>query len=152
MTSRNECTVGYSLLEVPHFIASADAALMLDWLETPNLLNALPNGFFQAIAAGLPQIDSRVLPQVANIADSYRLGLGSTRGPRRNPGGYRSTRGRPERDGGISVQFGTRGQRAQLGAPRVENRCDDSAGLERRSLALRADAVSKGCKQDGLGA
>ena len=60
--------------EVVPFIESADASLILYYPRSANYLNCLPNGFFQAIAAGLPLLYPE-LPEVRRIAEKYQLGL-----------------------------------------------------------------------------
>jgi glycosyltransferase involved in cell wall biosynthesis len=58
--------------EVVPFIASADAALLLYHQHNANYANALPNGFFQSLAAGLPLIYSD-LPGMTEMAAPYDL-------------------------------------------------------------------------------
>jgi len=60
--------------EVVPFIESADASLILYYPRSINYLNCLPNGFFQAIASGLPLLYPE-LPELRNIAEQYHLGL-----------------------------------------------------------------------------
>jgi glycosyltransferase involved in cell wall biosynthesis len=61
--------------QVAQFIASADVGLVLYRPLTRNYLYALPNGFFQAIAAGLPLLYPRDLPEVRAIAERHEIGL-----------------------------------------------------------------------------
>lgn len=60
--------------EIVPFIADADAALVLYYPRSANYLYCLPNGFFQAIAAGLPLLYPE-LPEIRKIAAEYDLGL-----------------------------------------------------------------------------
>jgi glycosyltransferase involved in cell wall biosynthesis len=59
--------------ELVPFIADADASLLLYYPRSANYRNCLPNGFFQAIAAGLPLFYPR-LPEIAEIAGRYEIG------------------------------------------------------------------------------
>jgi glycosyltransferase involved in cell wall biosynthesis len=59
--------------EVVPFIASADAALVLYHRHNANYANALPNGFFQSLAAGLPLVYSD-LPGMTSAAAPYDPG------------------------------------------------------------------------------
>jgi glycosyltransferase involved in cell wall biosynthesis len=59
--------------EVVPFIASADAGLVYYDRHNANYANALPNGFFQSLAAGLPLIYSD-LPGMTEEAAPYDLG------------------------------------------------------------------------------
>ena len=61
-------------LEVPSFIASADAAIVLYVPTLDDIEHALPNGLFSAIAAGLPLLYPR-LAEIRRIAAEYDLGL-----------------------------------------------------------------------------
>lgn len=61
--------------EVADFIASADLGLVLYRSISRNYLNALPNGFFQVIAAGLPVLYPRDLPEVMAVAERHEIGL-----------------------------------------------------------------------------
>ncbi len=60
--------------EVVPFIADADASLLLYYPRSANYLHCLPNGFFQAIAAGLPFLYPD-LPEVQKIAREHDLGM-----------------------------------------------------------------------------
>jgi glycosyltransferase involved in cell wall biosynthesis len=60
--------------EVVPFAASADAAILLYYGRTANYPNALPNGFFQSIAAELPLIYPG-LDQIRRVAERYNLGI-----------------------------------------------------------------------------
>ncbi len=60
--------------EVVPFIEDADASLLLYYSRSRNYANCLPNGFFQAIAAGLPLLYPE-LPEVARLARDHGLGL-----------------------------------------------------------------------------
>jgi glycosyltransferase involved in cell wall biosynthesis len=53
--------------EVVPFVVSADAALIHYREHNPNYANALPNGFFQSLAAGLPRgyVDLQEMAAVA---------------------------------------------------------------------------------------
>jgi glycosyltransferase involved in cell wall biosynthesis len=68
--------------EVVPFIASADAALVVYHQHNANYANALPNGFFQSLAAGLPLVYS-ALPGMTAAAECQ--GLGAAIDPR-SPG------------------------------------------------------------------
>ena len=59
---------------VKSFIRSADAAAVPYLALHSSLLNALPNGFFHAVAAGLPLIYPP-LPEVRGLAEEYGLGV-----------------------------------------------------------------------------
>ncbi len=54
--------------EVASFIETADAAPILYYAITPNFMNALPNRFFHAVAAGLPVL----YPPLAEISRARR--------------------------------------------------------------------------------
>lgn len=56
------------------FAASADVALILYYPRSPNYQFALPNGFFQGIAAGLPTLYPD-LPEIRRLAERFNLGL-----------------------------------------------------------------------------
>jgi glycosyltransferase involved in cell wall biosynthesis len=60
--------------EIASFIASADAAPLLYLPSTENYRYALPNGFFHAVAAGLP-ILYPPLVEVERVAERHRLGV-----------------------------------------------------------------------------
>jgi glycosyltransferase involved in cell wall biosynthesis len=60
--------------EVVPFIEDADASLLLYYARSRNYAQCLPNGFFQAIAAGLPLLYPE-LPEVARLARDHALGL-----------------------------------------------------------------------------
>jgi glycosyltransferase involved in cell wall biosynthesis len=60
--------------EVAPFIQSADASLLLYYPLSPTYLHCLPNGFFQAVAAGLPLLYP-ALPEIQRIAQRHNLGL-----------------------------------------------------------------------------
>jgi glycosyltransferase involved in cell wall biosynthesis len=60
--------------EVVPFVASADAALIHYYSYTPNYENALPNGLFQTIAAGLPLVYSP-LPQIRRLLERHGAGI-----------------------------------------------------------------------------
>lgn len=60
--------------EVVPFIASADASVVLYYGKSPNYQNALPNRFFQSIAARLPLVYPD-LTEIRRLADRYRVGL-----------------------------------------------------------------------------
>ncbi len=55
------------------FIASADLSLVVYEPYSENYLNALPNGFFQAVAAGLPVIRGR-LPEIEAVIAGRDVG------------------------------------------------------------------------------
>ena len=60
--------------EIVPTIRDADAAVVLYHAYSENYRLALPNGLFQAIAAGLPQIVPP-LPEIQALADSYGFAL-----------------------------------------------------------------------------
>jgi glycosyltransferase involved in cell wall biosynthesis len=60
--------------ELVPFIKSADASLLLYYSRSANYKNCLPNGFFQAIAAGVPILYPR-LPEIQAIAKKYEIGV-----------------------------------------------------------------------------
>jgi glycosyltransferase involved in cell wall biosynthesis len=60
--------------EIVPVLAGADLSPVLYWPATSNLRNALPNGFYQAVAAGLPLLFPRNLPEMREVCE--RLGLG----------------------------------------------------------------------------
>lgn len=60
--------------EVTRFVRDADLAANVYYPASPNAMNALPNGFFQSVAAGLPLLYPR-LPEIESIAEQYELGL-----------------------------------------------------------------------------
>jgi glycosyltransferase involved in cell wall biosynthesis len=61
--------------QVPTFIRSADAAAVLYVPTSRNIEHALPNGFFSAIAAGLPVLWPARLREIARLAAEHDLGL-----------------------------------------------------------------------------
>ena len=61
--------------EVVPLIRDADAALLVYYQRSANYRNSLPNGFFQAVAAGLPVLHSG-LPEVTRLADKFGFGVG----------------------------------------------------------------------------
>ncbi len=61
--------------EVVSLVSGADAAAVLYLPLTRSYANALPNGFFQAIGAGLPVLYSPRLGEVAAIAERHGLGI-----------------------------------------------------------------------------
>jgi glycosyltransferase involved in cell wall biosynthesis len=61
--------------EVPAFIRSADAVAVL-YVPTMKAIEfALPNGFFSAIAAGLPLLWPVRLPEIKHLAELHGLGV-----------------------------------------------------------------------------
>ena len=60
--------------EVVPFSASADAALILYYPRSLNYRYALPNGFFQGIAAGLPTLYPDLF-EIRRLAETYNLGF-----------------------------------------------------------------------------
>jgi glycosyltransferase involved in cell wall biosynthesis len=62
-------------VEVPAFIRTADAVAVL-YLPTMQAIEyALPNGFFAAIAAGLPLLWPDRLPEIRRLAEEHGLGV-----------------------------------------------------------------------------
>jgi glycosyltransferase involved in cell wall biosynthesis len=61
--------------QVASFAASADAAAVLYRPLTRSYESALPNGFFQGLAAGLPTLYPSGLPELAALAQRRELGL-----------------------------------------------------------------------------
>ena len=62
-------------VEVPAFIRSADAVAVLYTPSVSGIEFALPNGFFAGIAAGLPLLWPRRLPEIRRLAEKHGLGL-----------------------------------------------------------------------------
>ena len=62
-------------VDVPAFIRSADAVAVLYLPSIPAIEHALPNGFFAAIAAGLPLLWPRRLPEIRLLAEEHGLGV-----------------------------------------------------------------------------
>ena len=60
--------------EIVPTMRDADAAVVLYYAYSDNYRYALPNGFFQAMAAGLPQIVPP-LPEIRHIALEYGFGM-----------------------------------------------------------------------------
>ncbi len=60
--------------EIVPTISDADLAVIIYFGYSENYLFSLPNGFFQAISAGLPQIVPP-LPEIEKLADQYGLAL-----------------------------------------------------------------------------
>ncbi len=60
--------------EVVPYIASANASIILYYSKSLNYLNALPNRFFQGIAADLPLLYPP-LPEIKRLADHYGIGM-----------------------------------------------------------------------------
>jgi glycosyltransferase involved in cell wall biosynthesis len=60
--------------EVTSFMEGADAAPVLYYAITPNFMNALPNRFFHAVAAGLP-ILYPPLAEITKLSTAHDLGL-----------------------------------------------------------------------------
>ena len=60
--------------EVVPFIASADASVVLYFDGSPNYQNALPNRFFQSIAAELPLVYPN-LNEIRRLADRFGVGI-----------------------------------------------------------------------------
>ncbi len=60
--------------QVVGFIAGADASPILYWPLSDNYLYALPNGFFHAVAAGLPVLYPP-LPEVKALCEEHELGI-----------------------------------------------------------------------------
>jgi hypothetical protein len=60
--------------EVVPFIASADASVVLYFGKSVNYQNALPNRFFQSIAAKLPLVYPD-LNEIRRLADRYGVGI-----------------------------------------------------------------------------
>jgi glycosyltransferase involved in cell wall biosynthesis len=79
-------------------IAGADAGLVPYRALTRNYVHALPNGFFQAIGAGLPLIYPSDLVDVAATAERYEMGIAVDTGdPGAIAGALRSLGEDPER-------------------------------------------------------
>ncbi len=62
-------------VDVPAFIRTADAVAVLYLPTMPAIEYALPNGFFAAIAAGLPVLWPRRLPEIRRLAEEHGLGV-----------------------------------------------------------------------------
>jgi glycosyltransferase involved in cell wall biosynthesis len=61
-------------VQVASFVRDADLAAVLYTPNNVSVLNALPNGFFQAVAAGLPMVYAR-LPEIEAVARDHGLGV-----------------------------------------------------------------------------
>lgn len=73
------------------FIRGADAALIPYFAITRNYANALPNRFFQAVAAGLPLVYPEDLVEVAALAERHGIGVAvDTRDPSSVAAGIRA--------------------------------------------------------------
>ncbi|GAA0600917.1 glycosyltransferase [Caenispirillum bisanense] len=57
------------------FVRTADAAAVIYVPLTSNYRAALPNGFFQAVSAGLPVLAGDGLPEVVGLVRRFELGL-----------------------------------------------------------------------------
>ena len=62
-------------VDVPAFIRTADAVAVLYLPTMPAIEYALRNGFFAAIAAGLPLLWPRRLPEIRRLAEEHGLGV-----------------------------------------------------------------------------
>lgn len=71
---RVHCNVAVSPQEVVPFIRSADVGLVIYRPYSQNYLHALPNGFFQVVAAGLPVIYPR-LPEISAVVQTSGIGV-----------------------------------------------------------------------------
>jgi glycosyltransferase involved in cell wall biosynthesis len=60
--------------QIVPFIRTADASIVPYYDRSPNYENCLPNGFFQAIAAGLPLLYPK-LPEIYSLAKKHKLGI-----------------------------------------------------------------------------
>ena len=74
LTSRIHFLEPVSACEVVPFVASANASLILYYARGQNYRFALPNKFFQSIAAGLPILYPD-LPEIRRLAEKRDLGL-----------------------------------------------------------------------------
>jgi len=61
-------------VQVASFLRDADAAANVYVAASPNAFNALPNGFFQSVAAGLPVLVPS-LPEIQAISNRFDLGI-----------------------------------------------------------------------------
>jgi glycosyltransferase involved in cell wall biosynthesis len=61
--------------QIVPFLRSADIAPVIYRPLTATLANALPNGFFHAIAAGLPVLYPKDLPELRSIVEEHDCGL-----------------------------------------------------------------------------
>jgi hypothetical protein len=59
--------------EIVPFIRDADIGLVLYWPYSENFRNALPNGFFQVVSAGLPLIHGG-LPEISRVCAEKSIG------------------------------------------------------------------------------
>lgn len=59
--------------EVVPLIREADASLIVYYARSENYKNALPNGFFQSVAAGLPVLHSEI-PEISRICRELDFG------------------------------------------------------------------------------
>lgn len=61
--------------EVASFIRTADASPILYMAFSENYRQALPNRFFHAVAAGLPILYPRTLPEIASRCKRFEMGI-----------------------------------------------------------------------------
>jgi glycosyltransferase involved in cell wall biosynthesis len=60
--------------EIVPLIRDADIALLIYYPRSENYKNALPNGFFQSVAAGLPLLYG-ALPEIRRVCQEYDFGV-----------------------------------------------------------------------------
>jgi glycosyltransferase involved in cell wall biosynthesis len=88
--------------QVASFIEGADAAPVLYYAITPNFMNALPNRFFHAVAAGLPVLYPP-LAEITKLSERFELGLPiDPRDPSSIAGAVRALSDNPERAAAIA--------------------------------------------------
>jgi glycosyltransferase involved in cell wall biosynthesis len=119
---------------LPGFLRSADAAAVIYSASSRNLESALPNGFFLAVAAGLPIVYSSELAELRALAQA--LGLGIAADPRRPESiaaGLRTLMDDPERLAGLRANVER--ARGELSWEREEPLL---AEVARRALAATA--------------
>jgi len=135
--------------EVVPFIASANAAIVLYYERSLNNRYALPNRFFQPIAAGLPLLYPP-LPEIRRIADHYGIGiLVDPRDPNAIAAALHSIRQEPDRL--RSIKAGLMAARQELSWEReeqalkalVENLIGLPNASQAKAMPIAAQAVPK---------
>jgi glycosyltransferase involved in cell wall biosynthesis len=74
VSARVHCIEDVAASEIVPLIRDADVALLIYYPRSDNYKNALPNGFFQSVAAGLPLLYG-ALPEISRICREYDFGV-----------------------------------------------------------------------------
>jgi glycosyltransferase involved in cell wall biosynthesis len=74
VAARVHCIEDVAASEIVPLIRDADVALLIYYPRSENYKNALPNGFFQSVAAGLPLLYG-ALPEISRICQEYDFGV-----------------------------------------------------------------------------